>query len=176
MKEKKEIFTDERKTGDLQNISGVLLPLAKKLVGKKAFAEADVICNWTNIAGKDIFAEGVDLIIPVPLHYTRLIKRRYNQSALLAKELGKLTGIEVDYKSLVKGRITKAQIDCNGTERLKNVKDAFYVKSIENIKGKRVLIIDDVLTTGSTLKECGKALKDAKPKSIYALTLARSIC
>lgn len=54
MKEKKDIFTDERKTGDLQNISGVLLPLAKKLVGKKAFAEADVICNWENIAGKDV--------------------------------------------------------------------------------------------------------------------------
>ena len=48
MKEKNDIFTDERKTGDLQNISGVLLPLAKKLVGKKAFAEADVICNWEN--------------------------------------------------------------------------------------------------------------------------------
>ena len=137
---------------------------------------ASFLAKMLYVAGKDIFAEGVDLIIPVPLHYTRLIKRRYNQSALLAKELGKLTGIEVDYKSLVKGRITKAQIDCNGTERLKNVKDAFYVKSIENIKGKRVLIIDDVLTTGSTLKECGKALKDAKPKSIYALTLARSIC
>ena len=54
MKEKKNIFTDERKTGDLQNISGVLLPLAKKLVGKKAFAEADVICNWVEIAGKDV--------------------------------------------------------------------------------------------------------------------------
>ena len=54
MKEKNDIFTDERKTGDLQNISGVLLPLAKKLVGKKAFAEADVICNWENIAGRDI--------------------------------------------------------------------------------------------------------------------------
>lgn len=53
MNKKKEIFTDERKTGDLQNISGVLMPLAQKLVGKKAFAEADVICNWENIAGKE---------------------------------------------------------------------------------------------------------------------------
>ena len=54
MKEKKEIFSDERKTGDLQNISGVLLPLAKKIVGKKAFAEADVICNWSDIAGNEV--------------------------------------------------------------------------------------------------------------------------
>ena len=56
MKEKREIFTDERKTGDLKNISGVLMPLARKLVGKKAFAEADVICNWVNIAGSEVAA------------------------------------------------------------------------------------------------------------------------
>ena len=56
MKEKKEIFTAERKTGDLKNISGVLMPLAKKLIGKKAFAEADVICNWKDIAGDEISA------------------------------------------------------------------------------------------------------------------------
>ena len=53
MKEKKEIFTDERKTGDLKNISGVLMPLAKKLVGKKAFAEADIISGWADIVGKE---------------------------------------------------------------------------------------------------------------------------
>lgn len=136
---------------------------------------ASFLAKMLYVAGKDIFAEGVDLIVPVPLHYTRLIKRRYNQSALLAKELGKLTGIEVDYKSLIKGKITKPQIDCDGNERLKNVKDAFYVKNIANIKDKRILLIDDVLTTGSTLKECAKALKSAKPKSIDALTIARSI-
>ena len=56
MKEKKEIFTNERKTGDLQNISGVLMPLAKKLIGKKAFAEADVICNWKDIVGDEVSA------------------------------------------------------------------------------------------------------------------------
>ena len=54
MKEKREIFTNERKTGDLKDISGVLMPLARKLVGKKAFAEADVICNWCDIAGSEI--------------------------------------------------------------------------------------------------------------------------
>ena len=53
MKEKKEIVTSERKTGDFQNISGVLAPLARKMIGKKAFAEADVICNWKDIAGED---------------------------------------------------------------------------------------------------------------------------
>ena len=127
------------------------------------------------VAGKDIFKEGVDLIVPVPLHYTRLIKRKYNQSALLAKELGKLTGIEVDYKSLIKGKITKPQVDCTGNERLQNLKGAFYVKNHKKIKGKKILLIDDVLTTGSTVNECAKALKSAQPKSIYSLTIARSI-
>ena len=136
---------------------------------------ASFLAKMLYVAGKDIFAEGVDLIVPVPLHYTRLIRRRYNQSALLAKELGKLTGIEVNYKSLIKRRITKPQTECDGNERLKNVKDAFYIKNVEKIKSKRILLVDDVLTTGSTLNECGKALKKAKPKSIDALTVARSV-
>ena len=136
---------------------------------------ASLLAKMLYVAGQDILAEGVDVIIPVPLHYTRLLKRRYNQSSLLAKELGKLTKIKVDYKTLVKRRITKAQVDCDGKERLTNVKNAFYVKDIDKIKGKRVLLIDDVLTTGSTLNECARALRQAKPKSIDGLTVSRAI-
>ena len=136
---------------------------------------ASVLAKMIYVAGKDIFNEGIDVIIPVPLHYTRLIKRRYNQSALLANELGKLTNIDVDLHTLVKGKRTKAQVDCDGNERLINVKDAFYLKDVNKLKDKRVLLIDDVLTTGSTLNECAKAIKCAKPKSIDALTISRSI-
>ncbi len=136
---------------------------------------APLLAKMMYVAGKDIFASGLDMIIPVPLHYTRLIKRRYNQSALLAKELGKLTGIKVDYKTLIKRKMTKAQVDCSGKERLTNVKNAFYVKYPDKIKGKRILLVDDVLTTGSTLNECAKAVKSAKPKSIDALTVTRAI-
>lgn len=136
---------------------------------------APILAKMLYVAGKDIFFEGIDVIIPVPLHYTRLIKRRYNQSSLLANELSKLTNIEVDLHNLIKGKRTKAQVDCNGNERLINVKDAFYLKDINKLKGKRVLLVDDVLTTGSTLNECAKAIKIAKPKSIDALTVSRSI-
>ena len=136
---------------------------------------APFLAKMLYVVGKDVFAEGIDIIIPVPLHYTRLLKRRYNQSSLLAKELGNITNIEVDYKNLIKRKKTKAQVECNVNERLINLKDAFSLKYPEKLKGKKVLLIDDVLTTGSTLNECAKAIKSAKPKSIYSLTLSRSI-
>ena len=125
------------------------------------------------VAGKDIFAAGVDVIVPVPLHYTRLLYRRYNQSSLLAKELGHITGIKVEYDAIVKNKKTRPQVECSGTERMSNLKGAFCVKKPQVLQNKRVLLIDDILTTGSTLNECAKVIKKAKPKSIDNLTIAR---
>ena len=111
--------------------------------------------------------------MPVPLHYTRLVKRRYNQSALLARELGRYTGLPVDCFSLVRHRKTRPQVEFSGFERVRNVKNAFSVPHPEKLAGKRVVLIDDVLTTGSTLKECAAALKKAGVRSVDALTVAR---
>ena len=132
-----------------------------------------LLANWMFLAGKDIFDSDVDVIIPVPLHYTRLLKRKYNQSAILSSELSKLTNIPADYKSLVKSKITQPQAECSGKMRIKNIKNAFTVKYPENIKGKRVLLIDDVYTTGSTLRECAKILSKAGAKSVDSLTVAK---
>ncbi len=132
-----------------------------------------MLARWLFMAGKDIFAEGIDVIIPVPLHYARLFKRKYNQSAVLTAELSKLCGIPGDYKSLRKIRHTTPQVQCNGKQRSKNVKNAFDVIRPEKIKGKHVLLIDDVFTTGATLRECAKALKKAGAKSVDALTVAK---
>lgn len=132
-----------------------------------------MLTNWLYFAGKDIFKLGADLIIPVPLHYTRLIKRKYNQSAILADELSKLTGIKADYKSLKKIRYTLPQVQCNGKDRKTNIKNAFSVAKPDNIKGKRIILIDDVYTTGATIKECAKVLTKAGAKSIDVLTVAR---
>ena len=151
--------------------------LSKKLILDFKFYDktdlASFLAKMMFVAGQDIFDAGVDIILPVPLHLTRLIERKYNQSALLAIELGKLAGICVDTQTLTKIRKTKQQVDCSGEERLKNLKGAFALKDDEKLKGKRLLLIDDVLTTGSTMKECAAVLKKAHPKSIDILTVAR---
>lgn len=135
---------------------------------------ASLLAKMLYVAGKDIFQSGVDVIIPVPLHYSRLIKRKYNQSSLLASELSKLTGIAVDNFLLRKIKRTKPQVECTGLARLSNLKGSFAIKDASSVKGKRILLIDDVLTTGSTLKECAAVLKHAGAKTVCGLTLART--
>ncbi len=150
---------------------------SKKLVLDFKFHDrtdlATLLAKMLYVAGKDIFSAGVDVIVPVPLHYTRLLKRRYNQSALLAKELGRLTGIKVCYNVVIKNKRTKPQVECSGVERLNNIKGAFKIREPELIKDKRILLIDDVLTTGATLTECARVIRKARPRSVDNLTLAR---
>ena len=125
------------------------------------------------VAGQDIFNAGADVLIPVPLHYTRLLKRKYNQSVLLAQELSYYTGLPVDSFSLIRHKKTQPQVKFSGIQRVKNVKNAFSVKNPEKLAGKRVILIDDVFTTGSTLKECALTLKKAGVRSVDTLTVAR---
>lgn len=134
-----------------------------------------VLARMMLVAGEDIWNKGVDVMIPIPLHFTRLLKRRFNQSALLAKELHKLNGIAVDYDSVIRARRTRPQVEFSGRERVKNVRDAFEVRHPERIKGKHVLLLDDVMTTGSTLRECALVLKRAGAASVDTLTIARVV-
>nr|QIM10548.1 phosphoribosyltransferase [uncultured Alphaproteobacteria bacterium] len=136
---------------------------------------ANLLAAMLKVAGKDIFEAGADVLIPVPLHYTRLIKRRYNQSSLLAVRLGKMVGLPVDNFSLIKHKRTRPQTEFSGRERVANVKGVFSVRYPERIKGKRVILIDDVMTTGSTLKESSRVLRRAGAKSIDILTVARVV-
>lgn len=150
---------------------------SKKLILDFKFSDhlenKKLLSYWLFMAGDDIFKQGVDVIIPVPLHCARLFKRKYNQSAVLADGLSKLCNIPADYSSLKKIKHTTPQIQCSGKQRTRNVKDAFHVTAPESIKGKRIVLIDDVYTTGSTLNECAKVLKNAGAKSVDALTVAR---
>jgi ComF family protein len=116
-----------------------------------------------------------DTIIPVPLHNKRLRERGYNQSELLAMEIGRGTGVPVEKDLLTRHRQTSAQAMTKSIqERHANLAGAFTCKS-ENISGKKVLLIDDVATSGATLDACAKALKSAGAVSVWGLTLARDI-
>jgi ComF family protein len=112
-----------------------------------------------------------EIIIPVPLHTDRLRERGYNQAALLARELGKSIGLPVSENSLGRVRATRPQVDLNAPERKENVRDAFRCSNTE-LKERRVLLVDDVCTTGATLEACSSALRQVGARSVWALTLA----
>lgn len=135
---------------------------------------AQTLANMIYMAGNDIWKQNPDLIIPVPIHRLRLLKRRFNQSALLVKYLSQRTHIKADYSSLSRSENTIPQVMLSGTARRTNLKNAFKIKYPQNIKGKNIVLIDDVETTGSTLNECAKVLKKAGAAKIYSITLART--
>ena len=112
------------------------------------------------LAGTIEHPEQYSEIIPVPLHWVRFIQRGYNQSVLLGEELSRWTGIPLK-RRLKRIRNTKHQAFLEKEERKTNIKGAFAVRYPEQIKGKRVLLIDDVMTTGSTLAECAEILTKA---------------
>ena len=116
-----------------------------------------------------------DLIIPVPLHWRRLLKRKYNQSALIAQGLAKNFGKIYDPLTLIRRKPTKSQGHLSPKERQKNIKNAFYVKNSNKIKDKTILLIDDVFTTGATVNECAKVLLQAGAKSVDVLTIVRVV-
>lgn len=116
----------------------------------------------------------VDLIIPVPLSPSKKQERGYNQSALLAWPLAKARCIQYQPGAVERIRDTRRQVELNARERRENVKDAFMA-SAEVVRGKRVLVIDDVTTTGATLQACCKAVQAAGADGVYAMTLARAV-
>jgi competence protein ComFC len=114
-----------------------------------------------------------DLIVPVPLHTARLRERGYNQSTLLARRLSNASALPVVEGALARIRATAPQITLNAAEREANVRDAFEARA-ELVISRRVLLVDDVCTTGATLAACSRALKAAGATSVWALTLARA--
>ncbi|MEE9542574.1 MAG: ComF family protein [Thermodesulfobacteriota bacterium] len=115
----------------------------------------------------------VDLIIPVPLHRRRLAHRGFNQSLILARLVAKRLNKKLDYTTLKRVRLTRPQTELKGEERKRNVRGAFEVSSLSDYKDKKLLLVDDVYTTGSTVSECARVLKRAGGV-VSVLTLARS--
>ncbi|MBI4051554.1 MAG: ComF family protein [Elusimicrobia bacterium] len=115
---------------------------------------------------------GAQVLVPVPLYPERERRRGFNQSQLLAEELVKSSRAFV-IPLLKRIRATSPQVDLPKSQRLENVKEAFQAAETEKIRGKEILLVDDVCTTGATLEECAKTLKKAGAKKVCAFTLAR---
>jgi ComF family protein len=114
-------------------------------------------------------------ILPVPLHRRRLRERGFNQAVILARGLSKRFNIPLDFTALRRDLFTPPQVGLDRKQRLANVRGAFTVAYPERIVGRRLLLVDDVYTTGSTLTECARVLIRAKAEAVAILTLARAV-
>ena len=145
-----------------------------------AFKHGDALHLHTTLApllakvGRD-FLKADAIIIPVPLHWLRLVKRRYNQAAVLGIEIGKLSGITSWPDALIRTRHTPPQGHKGAKDRHQNVSGAFDINPsyATKLSGHDIILVDDVFTTGATLEECAKVLKAAGAKSVNILTVAR---
>ncbi|SPF47640.1 Phosphoribosyltransferase [Syntrophobacter sp. SbD1] len=117
-----------------------------------------------------------DFIVPVPLHPSRLRQRGFNQSALLAGEFARKAGLPVSFNVIARKDQTLPQTRLKREERLKNVKGAFEISDSKMVRGRRILLVDDVFTTGTTLSECARTLKKKGGASeVHALTVTRAL-
>jgi ComF family protein len=116
-----------------------------------------------------------DLVVPVPLHPARLRDREFNQSLLLADSVARRLRIPLSYTNLIRTRDNPAQTSLPRSTRLNNLRRTFHVRRPDAVRARRILLVDDVLTTGTTLNECAKALRKAGAGDVYAVTLARTV-
>jgi ComF family protein len=132
--------------------------------------------RWLARAGTALIAEA-DLAVPVPLHRSRLFARRYNQAAMIALALGREAGLAVQPDLLTRRRPTPSQGRMSPSARRRNVRGAFAVRPGygQMAEGRRILLVDDVLTTGATAEECARTLLRAGAEAVDVLTLARVV-
>jgi competence protein ComFC len=139
-------------------------PLSRPLASFAAGCLADQGPLW----------EGADFLVPVPLHPSRRRERGFNQARLLARDIGALRGIEVLDGALIKTRNSPAQAGLRAADRERNVRRVYAVKRPRGVEGRTLILVDDVTTTGATIRECARALKAAGASEVRALTLAQA--
>ncbi len=138
---------------------------------------APLLTLWMESAGKELLAQA-DIVAPVPLHWTRLFTRKYNQAAILAQSLARDSGRPYMAELLKRKKRTPPQASLNKSQRLKNVQGAFQLHpriEREAVLQKSILLVDDVMTTGATIRACAKVLKKAGAKKVMVLTAARTV-
>lgn len=151
-------------------------PILLRFKHGDATYQAPILSQWMKGADPDLF-HPQKILVPVPLHWTRLFKRRYNQAALLAKNLQNQTQNEVILDGLIRTKATQSQGHLSPQDRVKNVKKVFKVneKRLSKIQNQDIILVDDVLTSGATVEECTRTLLEAGAKSVDVLTLARVV-
>jgi ComF family protein len=150
-------------------------PLSSILRRHKYGLDQSLIRALTECLGERVLldANDYDVIIPVPLHWRRLYWRGFNQAALLARALAHKMALPVDASSLLRTRATVPQTAQSSGERRRNIKGAFAVRRPDRVAGKRVLLVDDVITTGATVDECARVLKASGARAVDVFALAR---
>ncbi len=119
------------------------------------------------------FIQKYDTIVPVPISRKRYNQRGYNQSYLIAKEIANNTNLKVENNSLYKIKNIIEQSKLNRDEREKNIQGVYFLRNPQELNNKKVILLDDIYTTGSTANECSKTLMQANPKEIAVFTIAR---
>lgn len=122
---------------------------------------------------REPFASSIEMVVPVPLHWRRWLERGFNQSGLLARQVARDMSLPMAGRALARTRFTRPQVLLSASERKRNLDGAFHTRSARSIKGKTVLLIDDVMTTCSTVAECARALREAGAHRVYAAAAAR---
>jgi competence protein ComFC len=171
--DKKPPFAAHRSCGRYEGVLKDLILLFKyrrlSVLGRGLAAYAE------RTAGEDEeFWQGVDFLVPVPLHPRRKRSRGFNQAKVFAMELGKLKRIDVLEGVLVKTVNVPPQTSLEAKEREKNVKGVYRVEKPDRIRGKVVMLVDDVFTTGATIGECSREILEAGAREVRAVTIARA--
>ena len=162
------VFNAETENGE----RSVLRDLVHGLKYADRMEASGLFGRWLVEAGRELFP-GTGLIVPVPLTRWRLMRRQFNQAALLAKEVSSATGIPADALLLLKTKTTPTQVGLTREQRRLNVRGAFAVPKHRRpaVEGRNVLLIDDVITTGATVEACARALTAAGAARVDVLAL-----